>query len=665
MGALPWTRPPWRPCAAAPDGGGRAWAGTRARTAARRGAAAAFFVAASWAACVPVGSEEAAAPFPVPSNYPPVAAGSYSPADHASAERLLAAARESLAARRYGAAAAAAGEILDRHAAVPGSSEALWVVAFAARAEGRHAEAAEAAGGLSALLGEEHPAFAEVQAFHAEVLFDAGRHRDAAAATLRLPEQAYTAEAAARAAASVARLGRDDLERLAAAAPAGSAAERWAPVFAELALAAAYAADAEAARAHAQLARRAGASGRASRIAAAVLDGDVSALDEAAPVIGVVLPITGSPANRAYAESFLEGVEVASAWARRAGVPVQVAIEDNRGTVRGSARSARALATRGADAILGPLRDENVSEAARAKPGRVPLFSPTARRVPAADGAYSLGAASPLAARTLAEALADLGYAAAVLLHGSGHGEALEAHAFASAFEDAGGSVEARVEYPSGATTFLDPLEEVALLAPELLVVLSSPADLELLAPQMSFAGLDTLGIQVAGAFAWTSAEVTSSVAHRHTDRVIAVSPASPAGPGVPDDPVPDDPAAENAAPGDPAPADPAAEFRAAYESRFRKTLQSDVPAVAFDLFRIALAAYGEGRTRPGGTAAAAGSLRRFRGVTGTFSVVDGRLEREAFLVRIFRGELLPVGADLPPAREPGGSPRPGGEPPR
>ncbi len=628
----PRRRRPWPVigAAAATDATGfalpRASAGRRVATVPRpfKG----VLAAALWAACIPAGPEDASAPFPIPSSYPPIESGGYSPADHASADRLLVAAREALVARQYAAALAAAVQVEDRHATVPGSSEALWIVAFAARGESRHAEAAETAGALADLLGEDHPAFPEVQDFRAGALFDAGAFLAAAEATLQLPERAYTEASAARLEAAVGRLGRDDLRRLAAAAPDGVPGERFAPVLAELALATAYAYDAEAARAYAEQARRAGASGRAARIAAAVLDGDVSALGVAAPLIGVVLPITGSPANRAYAESFLEGVELASAAARRSGVRVDVAVEDNRGTARGSARSVRTLATKDAVAILGPLRDENVSEAARAKPGRVPLFSPTAQRVSAADGVYSLGAASPLAARTLARSLAGLGHATAVVLHGSGHGEVLEARAFADAFAEAGGVVERHVEYPSGATTFLEPLAEVEPLAPELLVVLSSPTDLELLAPQMSFMGLDTLGIQVAGTSAWTSPEVTSSVAQRHTDRVIAVSSTPPAEPG--------------------GSSEPAAAFRAAYEDRFRKTLQSGVPAVAFDLFRMALAAHGEGRTRPGGAAVGVESMRRFRGVTGTFSVVDGRLEREAFPVRIFQGEFLAVDAELP-----------------
>ena len=590
----------------------------------RAGLAAVLLVAA----CVPAGTGDPPSPGAALRTFPPIEADGSVSADQAGATRLLTAARDALAAEDYAAAQAAAGQVAERHAAAPGSSEALWIVAVSARSRGRPAEAVAPAAELAALLGPQHPMFAKALELSAEALFDSGRFLAAAEATLRLPAPAYGDAAAARLDAAVSRLARDELARLASAASADAPPDdRLAPVLAQLALLSAYAADTAAARAYAESARQAGASGRAARLAAAVLDGDASALGPA-PVIGAVLPVTGSPGNRAYAQAFLEGVEVASAAARRTGLPVTVAVEDNRGTARGTARGVRALVARNAVAILGPLRDENVSEAARVKPSGVPLFSPTAQRVPESVLAYSAGAASPLAARTLAETLARLGHDTAVVLHGSGHGETLEARVFASSFAEAGGQVAQHVEYSSGATTFLEPLAEVESLAPRLLVALSLPEDLELLAPQMSFMGFDTLGIQIAGTMAWASPAVMRSVAPRHLDRVIAVSPFPPAEPGA---------AGESAA-----------AFRAAYESRFRKSLQGDVPAVGFDLFRMALAAYGGGVASRSGTARGAERLRRFRGVTGTFSVVDGRLEREAFPVLVYAGELLRVDTELP-----------------
>ena len=179
-----------------------------------------------------------------------------------------------------------------------------------------------------------------------------------------------------------------------------------------------------------------------------------------------------------------------------------------------------------------------------------------------------------------------------------------------------------------GTTTYAQELQQVESLAPQLLVVAAPPGDVVLLAPQIAFFGLDTLDIQVAGTAGWTAASVLESVDMRHTNRVIAVSTTLPG-----------------------APNDPAAEFRAAYEEHFRRTLRSPVPAAGYDLLRMVLDAYGQLRRGSRGLGSALERLRLFEGATATYSIVDGRLVREYFPVRIYNRELHHVGTDpaLPP----------------
>ena len=364
--------------------------------------------------------------------------------------------------------------------------------------------------------------------------------------------------------------------------------------------------------------------------AGAVVEGGLSGLVPANPVIGAVLPVSGSPSNREYARLFMEGVELAAERARRAGAKVELLVEDNRGTASGSVRGASALVSRGAVAILGPLSADNVRAAARAAPANVAFFSPTARYLPnGRGGVYSLGAGDPGAGHTLAESVADLGYADAVIIHPASPGETLEAVAFQETFAVYGGVVRRRIQYRPGTTTFEDPLMEAQAVAPALLVVVAPPGDIELLAPQIEFFGLDTTGVQVAGTSAWTVPAVTEGVARRHTDGVIAVSTVAPG-----------------------ALRDPPAEFVKAYETRFRRSLHSMVPAAGFDLFRMALGAYGEGMRTSGDLVTALERLHRFEGVTGTYSFERGRLTREFFPVRIFDGALHPIDTDpalLPP----------------
>lgn len=362
---------------------------------------------------------------------------------------------------------------------------------------------------------------------------------------------------------------------------------------------------------------------------AASATADPAAID---PVIGVVLPVTGSPSNREYTRQFMEGVEVAAAQARESGWRVELIIEDNRGTPSGSERGVAALVSRGADVILGPLDEGNLGYAVRAAPSRVAFLSPTARRIPfGRRGAFSLGAGDRNAGRALARAVRRAGYDEAVILHPSSPGELLEAGAFENAFLTSGGSVRRRLQYEPGTTTFDVEFRAVEDLAPQVLVFAAPPDDVQLLAPQFSFYGLDTLGIQVAGTAPWTTPAVLERVARRHTDSVISVSTRDPV-----------------------AVFDPAAVFVAAYERHFRKSLLSPVPAVGYDLFRMAIVAYGDGVRTSRGTVASLEQLDGFRGATGTYSFVGGRLEREFFPVRIVDGALQPVDSAMAvPAADP------------
>ncbi len=346
------------------------------------------------------------------------------------------------------------------------------------------------------------------------------------------------------------------------------------------------------------------------------------------PVVGVVLPESGSPANREFARHFQEGIEVAAAMVRQAGLRMELAFRDNQGTRAGTVRGVAELAAQGAIAILGPFSDENVAAAADVAPRGVPVLSPTARRLPdGRRGVYSLGVEDAGAGVALAEVVAGLGHANAVLVHPNVGEGALEAGSFENAFLELGGVVTRRLPYVPGTTTFAEELRQARSLAPPLLVVAAPPGDVELLAPQIAFFGLDTLDMQVAGTRGWTAASVLESVDQRHTDRVVAIS-GTPPGAGD----------------------SPSASFRAAYEDHFRRTLRSDVPGAGFDLVRIVLEAHATESDEAGDMVAALDRVQGFEGVTGTYSIEDGRLIREYYPVRIYNRELYPMSADpIPP----------------
>ena len=463
-----------------------------------------------------------------------------------------------------------------------------------------------------------------------------------ASAILALPAEEVTDGVLRRLEGALAQLTRGELEALEEPANRLGRDERVGLVYAELAFVRILSGEPEEARRYAYMARSAGVRGRAEEVAAAVLDGNVADLMPPDLVIGAVLPLSGSPSNREYTRLFMEGVEVAAELARRAGWRVEFLVEDNRGTPSGSERGVSALVSRGAVAILGPLAAGNMESAVRAAPGTVAFLSPTARRLPfGRRGVYSMGAGDPGAGRALAAAVRRAGYREAVVVHPRSPGEALEADAFQDAFGDSGGLVRRRMQYEPGTTTFDVELKEVEAVVPQVLVVAAPAADVELLAPQIAFYGLDTLDIQVAGTEAWTTPAVLEAVVRRHTDSVISVSASDPRGVF-----------------------DAAAPFVQAYEQHFRRTLVSPVPAAGFDLFRMALAAYGDGVRTSRGTVASLERLDGFRGATGTYSHVDGRIEREFFPVRILEGRLHPLENTLAAPADTVGS-HPGGEPAR
>ena len=441
-----------------------------------------------------------------------------------------------------------------------------------------------------------------------------------------LPPDYVGEDAVDRIQAAVRELDSDQLDPLLPPGTAADLDERAGPILAELALARALADDMDGAMVLARRADSVGVSGRADSVVAALFAEDLSPLVPSVPVIGALLPLTGSPTNQEYASLFMEGIEVALELAGRDSTAVEFVSEDNRGTISGTERGLSALEGRGAVAVLGPLLDENLAVAGESRGGRLALLSPTARVLPSeTDAVYSMAMVDPGAARILAETVSDLGFTDAVVVHPRSTERTEEALAFEASFLELGGLVRSRLEYDPGTTYFEEALLQVESLQPELLVLAIPASDIQLLAPQVAFFGLDTLGIQVAGTAGWVSENALGSVEQRHTNRVIAVSPSPP---GLA--------------------SDLTQVFVDTYETRFRKTLRSLVPAVAFDMFRLVLSSYRLGVRTPGDFVHNLEEVRQFEGVTGTYSVLNGEIVRDFFPVRIFEGQVLPIDAPLP-----------------
>jgi hypothetical protein len=92
--------------------------------------------------------------------------------------------------------------------------------------------------------------------------------------------------------------------------------------------------------------------------------------------VGLVLSQTGSQVMQRYAEQVREGADLAAA---NAGRPVELVVLDDGGTPAGAERAIRQLEAQGISVVVGPLLDEALTAAARARSNdALLLISPTA-----------------------------------------------------------------------------------------------------------------------------------------------------------------------------------------------------------------------------------------------------------------------------------------------
>lgn len=355
--------------------------------------------------------------------------------------------------------------------------------------------------------------------------------------------------------------------------------------------------------------------------ARALAEGRLEDLDLAVLAMGAILSEGGPPSLRDLSAEIRAGVEVALSQGEAEGRPVRFQLLDDGASTARVAQLVEELEAGGATGILGPLEQDGLATAARARRGPTPVISPTARILPdGQDNILSLAAVDPAASKVLAETAMRAGIREVVLLHPRTEEMQEEARYFRQAFEGAGGVVRRVLVYPPGTTNFAEPFGEVVRLAPQGLVLLLPPGEIGLVAPQVAYFGVDDLEIQILGNESWSSEQVLSQVPPRHTDGVLSVSARSQAsgyGPGWDD-------------------------FVDQYENHFQRTIRSPVPALGYDAARLLLHASREGDGTAEGTAEALRNIRDFPGATGSISIVDGRIQRSYTPVRLQNREAVP-----------------------
>jgi len=366
--------------------------------------------------------------------------------------------------------------------------------------------------------------------------------------------------------------------------------------------------------------------GPASERARSILDGRADSDLRVAASIAVILSPTGSPAFRQISEEMLEGIEVALTLEERvSGVPIRLLTYDDGGTSAGVTQVMAALRDQGVAGIVGPIYDPVVASAAALRTSSLPLISPSARFLPeGVPGVFSLSGSDPSAGRALAELVLNRGVRDVVLLHSASPEMQEEARWFREAYLARGGAIRRILTYPPATTAFSSILEEIAGLAPRGLVILlpAGGSDIQQLASQVTFYGVDQIPNLVRfGNEIWASPAALQGVDPRHTNGVLAVSRTQGVGglgPGW-------------------------EEFQREYEQHFHRTLRSSAPAFGFDAARLLLQAARRGGGVPARTLETLNEVRDYPGATGTLSIVEGRIERRYYPVRIENRLLVPL----------------------
>ncbi len=564
-------------------------------------------------------------PAPVAAPDPAIESGSSSAPERAAAAEEVARARGALASGDDDTALQAARRVVAEYPTTPGSSEALWILAQAAFRSGGYAEAGEAGARYASLVPVEDERGAEALLLAARSRSATGDRAGGVSLLLSgSPERLRPVlrEAQSLVRESVRLVETDGLEQLIGGVP--ETHPLLPAVLVEYGIGLYFGGRIDDAGGAARRVLAADAAEESDReVARSLLSGRVEETVGAAMSVGLILPATGSPTLQEYAELVQEGVEVAlREAAERRRRPVGLTMRDDRGDPGLSRRSVRELQDDDVIAVVGPLLDAQLDEAARGRGSALALVSPTASRVPeGAQGVYSLAAPDPGAARALAAHATDRAYRRIALVYPRSPASIVEARAFLEAYGTSGRGEVREFPYEPGATSFGDQLRGAERFRAEALVLPVPDEDIELLAPQVSFYGLDTLGVEVLGTAAWGEAETLERIDPRHTDGVVVASPRVSDG-------------AES----------PYERFVAAYESVHRRTLRSPIPAFGYDAARLVLSAIEAGARSPADLVARLERIVDHPGATGTISIVDGRIVRRHGLFELRQGELIPVG---------------------
>jgi ABC-type branched-subunit amino acid transport system substrate-binding protein len=324
---------------------------------------------------------------------------------------------------------------------------------------------------------------------------------------------------------------------------------------------------------------------------------------EAALRVGVI--VSGGTLKQ-YGDMVLEGARVAAEAAGTAEREVELVIREDDGTAAGAERALRELEQAGVRAIVGPLMDEALVAAARARENdNVVLISPTAVADPVSvRNAYALNVVDTRGAAALGE------YARRWDTVGVLYSHAPESDRQARAFMESysgGGRRVVDAAFAPNTTNVVTQVTRLREAGVEAIFFPASERELQIVLPQLEHAGLTD--VQMLGTESWLG-EGARGAPQRLVQGAIIATPLNRESTEV-----------------------AWTEFVRQYEALHRRSLTSPVAALGFDATMLAL------RAATSGNAA----VTDHRGATGVLSLRSSAVTRRPFLVRIDAGRLIPI----------------------
>lgn len=321
--------------------------------------------------------------------------------------------------------------------------------------------------------------------------------------------------------------------------------------------------------------------------------------------IGLIVSSTGSAVLKQYADLVLAGAQVAEEAGSTSRRDVELVVRDDGGTSMGAEQAVRELEQAGVRVIVGPLVDEALLAAARARDDDdVVIISPTAVSQPVGmRNVYALNVVDTRGSEALGEYARR--WSKVGVLYSRTPEASNQAQAFTRAYSRGGGEV-VEAPFATGASNVTEQLTLLRDAGVEAVYFPATEREIQIVLSQVEY-GLP--GMQLLGNENWIG-DAARGVSQRVLQGAIIATPLLQQSSEV-----------------------AWQEFVQQYETMHRRSLTNPVPALGYDAAALAL------RTLTSGDS----EVEDFRGATGVLSLSSGNVTRRPFLARIDAGGLIPI----------------------